>query len=261
MSSATGPNRVALVTGGAQGIGRAIALRLASDGLDVAVNDIPSKLALLTTVVGEIQSLGRKGVALPYDVREDEEVKSMVDKTVDELGRLDVMVANAGIGGGYMPIMEADPAKWEAIFAVNIRGVVLCYKYAAKQMVKQGGGGRIIGASSVGGLKGFANTGAYCITKAAVRSLTQTAALEFADHGITVNAYAPGVIETNLTIRDTDSKLGGPTETFKRALKITHAKTGQPEFVASLVSYLASPDSHFVTGQTISIDGGLNSGI
>ncbi|KAF9458936.1 hypothetical protein BDZ94DRAFT_1070425 [Collybia nuda] len=257
MSTTTSPTRVALVTGGAQGIGRAIALQLASDGLDVAVNDIPSKSASLDSVVDEIKSLGRKAVALPSDVRKEEEVKNMVDKTVGELGRLDVMVANAGVPH-VSSFMEADLDAWEALFSVNIRGVILCYKYAAKQMVKQGSGGRIIGASSICGLKGFANVGAYCASKAAVRSLTQTAALELAEHGITVNAYAPGVIETAMTTHESDAALGGATAATKLLLNIPNSKTAQPEVVAGLVSYIASPGSHFVTGQIISVDGGLN---
>ncbi|RDB30309.1 Diacetyl reductase [(S)-acetoin forming] [Hypsizygus marmoreus] len=249
--------RVALITGGAQGIGRAIALRLAADGLDVAVDDIPSQLPLLEEVVAEVQKLGRKAIALTYDVSKEEDVQAMVDKTVSDLGRLDVMVANAGISGGITPIMDADIAHWESVWAVNIRGPLLCYKYAAKQMVKQGQGGRIIGASSICGKQGFAGLGAYCASKATVRSLTQTASLEFAEHGITVNAYAPGMIETDMTKRSVDSALGGPCAAVKRVMQIPDAKVGQADVVAGLVSYLAAPESHFITGQTISIDGGI----
>ncbi|KAJ6531212.1 hypothetical protein B0H19DRAFT_1214377 [Mycena capillaripes] len=178
--SAEKPTRVALVTGAAQGIGRAIALRLAADGLNVAVSDLPEKLDSLNAVVEEIQSLGSRAVAFVTDVAKEEEVKDMVESTVSVLGRLDVMV-------------------------------------------KQGDGGRIIGASSICGLRGYASVGGYCISKAAVRSLTQTTALELREHAITVNAYAPGVIETNMR---------------------------QPADVAAVVSFLASPDSHFVTGQS-----------
>lgn len=249
--------RVAIVTGGAQGIGKAIALRLAADGLDICVDDVASKTHLLKEVVAEIQQLGRKAIALPYDVTKEQEVKEMVEKTVAELGRLDVMVANAGIVQYSNSVMEANIDEWESVWAVNMRGPVLCYKYAAIQMVKQNSGGRLIGPSSICGLQGFTNAGAYCMSKASVRSLTQTASLELSKHGITVNAYAPGVIETPMTTHPTDKDLGGPCAAIKRATNIPHAKVGQPEQVASLVSYLASAESHFLTGQTISIDGGL----
>ncbi|KAF8228297.1 NAD(P)-binding protein [Tricholoma matsutake] len=250
------PTRVALVTGGAQGIGREIALRLASDGLDVAVDDIPSKLPLLEGVVNEIKGIGRKAIALTFDVTKEAEVKAMVEQTVAELGRLDAMIANAGVLGVRRGIMDADVELWESLWAVNVRGPLLCYKYAARQMVKQGSGGRIVGASSICGLKGYADLSAYCTSKASVRSLTQTAALEFEQHGITVNAYAPGIIETDMTVRDTDQDLGGAGGTIKRALKLPSETTSaKPDVVAGLVSYLVSPEAHYITGQTISISG------
>ncbi|KAF5383188.1 hypothetical protein D9615_005091 [Tricholomella constricta] len=263
MSTSGSPTtRVAIVTGAAQGIGRAIALRLAADGLDVAVDDLPSKLPLLEALVADIEKLGRKAVALTYNVTKENEMEAMVAKTVSDLGRLDVMVANAGITGGSRSIMEADVDGFESVAAVNVRGTLLCYKYAARQMVKQGTGGRIIGASSIAGKQGFANLGAYCASKAVVRSLTHTAALELAAHNITVNAYAPGIIETSMSkfhsTRENDVALGGPCTAVKVLMNVPHAKVAQPEDVANLVSYLASPESHFMTGQTVSIDGGLN---
>ncbi|KAJ7217018.1 short chain oxidoreductase, partial [Mycena pura] len=200
--------RVALVTGAAQGIGRAIALRLAADGLDVGVADLPAKLDALNGLVEEIEALGRKAHPIATDVSKEAEVQAMVDATVSEsaLGRLDVsqMVANAGVGSRAASILDADFADWERIWDVNIRGVIFCYKHAARQMVKQGDGGRIIGASSICGLRGFAGKGGYCISKAAVRSQTQTVALELRTHRITVNAYAPGLIETEMTKSEAD---------------------------------------------------------
>ncbi|KAJ7672448.1 hypothetical protein DFH06DRAFT_979511, partial [Mycena polygramma] len=167
-----------------RGIGRAIATRLAADGLDVAVNDLPDKIDSLNAVVEEIQRLGRRAIAVTANVSEEEEVKTMVESTVSALGRLDVMVANAGVlPGGPASVMDVDMDKWEECWKVNIRGVVLCSKYAARQMVKQGSGGRIMG---------YALAGGYCISKAAVRSLTQTTALELQEHDITVNARTGG---------------------------------------------------------------------
>ncbi|KAJ7940193.1 hypothetical protein B0H13DRAFT_2299237 [Mycena leptocephala] len=257
------PHRVALVTGAAQGIGRAIALRLAVDGFDVAVDDLPDKNDSLNTVVEEIQRLGRKAVAVVSDVSKEDEVKAMVESTVSALGRLDVMVANAGVGaGGITSVMDVNVEDWEKCWEVNIRGVLLCYKYAARQMVKQGAGGRIIGASSICGLRGYAGVGGYCVSKAAVRSLTQTTgavtALELREHSITVNAYAPGVIETNMSNIEAVDKEYGPGFGVKSILKVTDFRTGQPADVAAVVSFLASPDSHFVTGQTISVDDGVH---
>ncbi|KAF7363945.1 Diacetyl reductase [Mycena sanguinolenta] len=250
--------RVALVTGAARGIGRAIALRLAADGLDVAVNDLPAQSDFLYTAVAEIQRIGRKAVAVTADVSKEKEVEAMVDTAVSALGRLDVMVANAGVGAGrVVSVMDADIGEWEKRWEINIRGTLLCYKHSARQMVKQGTGGRIIGASSLCGLRGFAGVGGYCISKAAVRSLTQTTALELREYGITVNSYAPGVIETDMTTKEAD-KEHGPGFTVKNLLKIPEVRTAKPADVAVVVSFLASPDSHFVTGQTISVDDGVH---
>ncbi|KAF7337915.1 hypothetical protein MVEN_02014700 [Mycena venus] len=248
MSTSQDYTRVAIVTGGARGIGKAISLRLAADGLDVVVADLPGQIELLNTVAEEIQRMGRKAVAVAVDVTKEDDVKAMVEATVSALGRLDVMVANAGVGGSVQSVMDADIQAWEKGWEVNIKGVLLCYKYAARQMVKQGNGGRIIGASSICGLRGYADVGGYCISKAAVRSLTQTTALELREHKITVNAYAPAVIETNMTATEAD-KEHGPGFGVKRLLKIPDFRTGQPADVANAVSFLASPDSHFVTGE------------
>ncbi|PPQ88743.1 hypothetical protein CVT25_008550 [Psilocybe cyanescens] len=232
-SALPGLNRTAVITGASRGIGRAIALRLAHDGYDVALNDLPSSSGLideLSTIIKE--KTGRKAVTLTGDVSVEEDVRKLVDGTVEGLGGIDVMVANAGICF-TKSIADTTVKEWDKIQAINGRGTFLCYKYAALQMIKQGRGGRIIGASSVAGKQGWPYLSGYCSTKFVVRALTQSGAQEWAKHGITVNAYAPGPIETDMSL----------------------GINGTPEDIAGLVSYLASDQAKFITGQAITIDG------
>ncbi|KAJ7097566.1 hypothetical protein C8R44DRAFT_889107 [Mycena epipterygia] len=193
---------VALVTGAAQGIGRGVALRLADDGFNVAVNDIEANTANLDTLVEEIRKKGRASAKCVANVSQENQVKEMVELAVQKLGRLDVMVANAGVTGRPgMQLKEVSSDEWDRIMNINARGTFFCYKFAGMQMIKQGGGsGRIIGASSVAGKQGIATHGVYSASKFAVRGLTQAAALEFGAHGITVNAYAPGAIDTPMMV-------------------------------------------------------------
>jgi len=247
---------VALVTGA--GIGRAIALLLAEDGFDVAVNDISTNSANLDGLVDEIKQKGRKSPKHVADVSQDESVKEMVEEAVKELGALNVMVANAGVGGPYRKqLIELSADQWNQVMNINARGSFLCYKYAGLQMIKQGRGGRIIGASSIAGKKGVASGSAYSASKFAIGGLTQAAALEFGVHGITVNAYAPGAVNTTM--------LTGGTTTTKQTVALLEMlkqmsplnMVGTPEDIANLVSFLASKESQFITGQSISINGGL----
>ncbi|KAJ6502047.1 hypothetical protein C8R45DRAFT_1209682 [Mycena sanguinolenta] len=249
--------RVAIVTGASRGLGKGIALRLAADGFDVVVADLPVQMDALNAVAEEIRGLGRKALTVSCDVTKEAEVQAMVDATVSGMGRLDVMVANAGISF-IGTVIDADIEAWEKCWAVNIKGVLFSYKHAARQMVKQGSGGRIIGASSICGQKGYASLGGYCISKAAVRSLTQTTALELREHNITVNAYAPGAIDTPMVVSPLDAEHGAGYG-VKRLLKLPDGvRTGQPSDVANVVSFLASPKSHFVTGQTVCVDDGVH---
>ncbi|KAF8068062.1 NAD(P)-binding protein [Lyophyllum atratum] len=250
---------IALVTGASRGIGRAIALRLASDGFDVAMNDLPSARDGLNALRQEILGLGkgRKACIAVGDVSVRGDVERMVSTVVEDLGQLDVMVANAGVCR-LNPIVETEVDEWDQSFNINSRGVFLCYKYAAIQMIKQGRGGRIIGASSVAGKQGEAGMAAYCATKFAVRGLTQAAAKEWGHHGITVNAYCPGVIETHMMedLHRLDPER--PMEGFLKQLAGGSAlgHNGTPADVAGLVSYFASKEAAFVTGQGFSVDGG-----
>ncbi|GLB38874.1 putative KR domain containing protein [Lyophyllum shimeji] len=244
---------VALVTGASRGIGRAIALRLASDGFNVAINDLPAAQEGLNTLKHEIVGKGRKACIAVGDVSAQAHVKDMVSTAIEELGQLDVMVANAGIYR-VTPITETSVDEWDQLFAVNARGLFLCYKYAGLQMIKQGHGGRIIGASSIAGREGQENMATYSATKFAVRGLTQAAAKEWGRHGITVNAYCPGVIETDIfeALNKGPGTVGAALKKFAEGCALGHNAT--PAEVASLVSYLASKEAHFITGQSIGID-------
>jgi len=246
--------RVAIITGATGNLGKAIALRLADDGLDIALNDIPSAADNLELLRKDIEAKGRRAFVFIGDVSEESAVEAMVLNVAANMGQLDVMIANAGIARG-IPLLDTPVDYWNKIFSVNARGAFLCYKHAAKQMIKQGKGGRIIGASSVAGQVGEVNIGAYSATKFAVRGLTQTAALEWGRHGITVNAYCPGAIESDM--------LGslvpeGEVENFYQKCRDVSAvgRNGTPADVANLISFFASEESGFVTGQSFAVNGG-----
>ncbi|KIJ58227.1 hypothetical protein HYDPIDRAFT_34377 [Hydnomerulius pinastri MD-312] len=262
MSVDSAPKGVALVTGSGRGIGRSIALRLASEGYDLGLNDIPKNKGNLDEISAEIASEypGRRVCVLLADVSVEDEVKAMVEGVVKQLGQLDVMVANAGIAR-FGTLLQTTTEDWDTVLAVNARGTFLCYKYAAQQMIAQKTKGRIIGASSVAGKQGQAILDAYCASKFAVRGLTQCAAIELGRYGITVNAYAPGPIDTdmltqlhNATIQHTGDE-GGIYAEMERTTALGYL--GNPKDIAGLVSYLVSPEAHFITGQTLSINGGL----
>ncbi|KAJ7613671.1 hypothetical protein DFH06DRAFT_1344621 [Mycena polygramma] len=259
--SSQGSKGIALVTGAAQGIGKAIVLRLAADGFDVAVNDIPSKAALLDALKVEVIAAGRHSAVFTGDVSVDAEVKAMVAGVVFTLGGLDVMVANAGICPARVSLLDIEPEEWDRTFAINVRGTFLCYKHAAKQMILQGRGGRIIGACSGAGKQAHPGIPDYSSSKFAVRGLTQAAALDFGKHGITVNAYAPGAVITAMTQQLADlfgPQLGMDQEAFF-AMQAKSAATGAnptTDNIASVVSFLASKEATFITGQSISADGG-----
>ncbi|KAF8588046.1 NAD-binding protein [Ramaria rubella] len=244
--------RVAIITGSARGIGRAIALRLAKDGLNIVVSDVPNKLRQLEEVVQEIKKEGVESVAVVCDVSIQADVQRLVDTTVAQFGTLDVMIANAGVPS-LGALVSTSVEEWDLVQSINARGVFLCYKAAAIQMIKQGKGGRIIGACSIAGKKAGTNACVYSASKFAVRALTQSAAAELHPHNITVNAYAPGAIMTAMLedaakiSKDTGAAMDPAWE---------NAPAGTPEDIAGLVSYIVSEESKFITGQAININGG-----
>ncbi|KAK0451678.1 NAD(P)-binding protein [Armillaria borealis] len=256
-STSVSQGRVALVTGAGQGIGRAIALRLASDGFDVALNDLQANEANLVSALAAVEAIGRKGCYIFADVSQETEVEEMISKVVEELGGLDVMVCNAGISI-MKSIFNTTAEDFDRITSVNLRGTFLCYKHAGKQMVTQGKGGRIIGACSGTGKKGQPLFSAYAASKFGIRGLTQVAALEFGPHGISVNAFAPGPVKTPM-YDHFETIIGTPEGVLEQELNKTAAlgRIALPEDIAVVVSFLASKETSLITGQTINVDGGI----
>ncbi|WP_129659960.1 SDR family oxidoreductase [Rothia halotolerans] len=252
---------VAVVTGAARGIGRGIAERLGADGHHVVAADLPHMAAGTTETVEGIRRAGGTATAAEADVTDEESTGALVQAAVAAGGRLDVFVANAGIAQ-VEALVDYSKADFERILNVNVTGLFLSYRAAARQMIAQGGGGKIIGAASIVAFRPFALLSPYSATKWAVRGLTQGAAMEWAEHGITVNAYGPGIVGTAMWDL-IDEKLAAEEGLEKgQALKkysqdILLGRVSVPEDVASLVSYLAGPDSDYVTGQTMLVDGGM----
>lgn len=256
----TNGDGAAIITGAGQGIGRAIALQLAGDGFDIALNDLQTNKENLNRVAEEITRKGREVISVFGDVSNEDDVRNLIDKTVNELGGLNVMVANAGIVFHSL-VTETNVDDWDRLFSINVRGTMLCYKHAAIQMIKQGKGGRIIGAASVASKIGQPYASAYVASKFAIRGLTQSTAMELGKHGITVNAYAPGPIGTDFLGKFDDfhtSLSGAPKGSFLEGLKDKNStrSIGAPEDVANLVSFFVSKSAGFVTGQSVIVDGG-----
>ncbi|PFH89432.1 3-oxoacyl-[acyl-carrier-protein] reductase [Bacillus sp. AFS088145] len=240
--------KVALVTGGSRGIGRAIALSLAKNGANVVVNYSGNEAAALK-VVEEITALGVKAIAYKANVSNGEEVAALVKNTVDEFGSIDILVNNAGITRDGLLLRMKD-ADWDDVIDTNLKGVFNCIKAAAKFMTRQRNG-RIINISSVVGQIGNPGQMNYVAAKAGVLGLTKTAAKELASRNITVNAIAPGFIETDMT-----NELNEQIRS-QMLSNIPLQSFGQPEDIANAVVFLAMDASRYITGQTINVDGGL----
>ena len=251
--------KVVLITGAAQGIGRGIALRLAKDGAALALVDIQGDK--LASVRNEAEAHGRKATTFVADVSNRDEVYAAVDHCEKQLGGFDVMVNNAGIVQ-VNPIAAVQPEDIERIFRVNVGGVLWGIQAAAATFMARKQKGKIVNASSISGHDGFAMLGIYSATKFAVRALTQAAAKEYASAGITVNAYCPGVVDTDMAV-EIDSRFseitgapkGATVQKFLEIIALGRVQT--PEDVAGLVAFLAGNDFDYITGQAILTDGGI----
>jgi len=248
--------QVALVTGASSGIGAGIAMRLARDGADVAINYVSGQQRA-EEVHAKIVKLGRRAVTIQADVGKLDDCRRLIAEVVTQLGRLDILVNNAGIEIGQ-PFLETTEDAYDRVLAVNLKGAYFCAQSAAQQMVRQGKGGRIVNISSVHEDWPMPGNAPYCCSKGGMRMLTRTICLELAKYGITVNNVGPGAIATPINTRtiQTPALLNALLE------EIPEHRLGTPEEVAGVVSYLVSPEASYVTGSTYFIDGGLmqNSG-
>lgn len=254
--------QVALVTGAGRGIGRAIAQRLAREEARVVVADLDAGNA--ADVAAAIETAGGRAIALPVDVTQKSDVDRMLRETVAHFGRLDILVNNAGIGA-VAPLLDTDEATWDRLMNVNAKGTLFCSQAAARQMIRQGGGGRIINnASGAGKIAPGKSTplGAYAASKHAVVALTKQFGLELAPHHILVNCVCAGIVDTpmwDLIDREVARLEGVPVGSVKeRAVAtIPLGRIEQPDDVANVVVFLASADAAYVTGQTYNVCGGI----
>ncbi|MBT9313953.1 3-oxoacyl-[acyl-carrier-protein] reductase [Leptothoe spongobia] len=240
-------DQVAIITGSSRGIGKAAALALAAEGASVVVNYARSSAAA-DEVVAEITNSGGTAIALQADVSQEDQVDALIKATKDKFGRIDVLVNNAGITRDTL-LLRMKPADWQAVIDLNLTGVFLCTRAVAKIMLKQRSG-RIINISSVAGLMGNPGQANYSAAKAGVIGFTKTVAKEMAGRNVTVNAVAPGFIETDMT-----NELSNTEEILKY---IPLGRYGQASEVAGLIRFLAAdPAAAYITGQVMNVDGGM----
>ena len=239
--------QVAVVTGGARGIGREIALVLAKDGADVALFDVNPQQ--LEQTAGELRALGRRAEAMSVDVTDGKQVDDGVAKVLDKLGRIDILINNAGVTKDGL-LVRMDDAQWDRVLAVNLKGTFLCTRAAAKHMLKQRRG-RIVSIASVVGIFGNPGQANYAASKAGIIGLTKSVAKELASRGVTCNAVAPGFIKTEMTE-------ALPEQAKARLLEAIPLGTlGEPRDVAEAVRFLVSDAARYITGHVLVVDGGL----
>lgn len=249
--------RTIVVTGGGSGIGAGIAAGMARDGANVVIADLDAERA--ESVASQIREAGGSSLAVRVDVTDRESVRQGIQQAVETYGRIDAYFNNAGMNSPlkYLDITEEN---FNLIFKVNTLGVLIGTQEAARQFLAQGGGGKVVNTASIAGRTGFASFAPYSAAKAAVISLTQSAARAFASDGITVNAFAPGVVDTPLwTKLDQDlERIGEPDGTFDNLSKdILLGRPAAPDDIVPTAIFLAAADSDYITGQVIPIEGGM----
>lgn len=248
-------NRVALITGGTTGIGRDTAVLFAKHGAKVVFTG--RREAEGNETLNLVRAAGGDGLFLKSDVSKASDVQSIVQKTVEKFGRLDVAFNNAGVEGQLGPLIDQTEENWDYVHNINLKGLWLCLKYEIQQMLKQGRGGAIVNMSSVAGLIGAAGLGVYIASKHGVLGLTKTAALEYAPQGIRVNAVCPAVIETAMA----DRAFGADPSVSKAMLNLHPlGRFGKPVEIAEAVLWMCSEKSSFMTGHEIVMDGGMLAG-
>jgi NAD(P)-dependent dehydrogenase (short-subunit alcohol dehydrogenase family) len=246
-------DKVALVTGAGSGLGKATALRLASEGAGIAAVDLSLETAQQTAQ--EIEGLGRRALAVQADVTIPPDCERMVRDAVTRFGRLDVVFANAGISGGG-PVAEMEPVEWERVIRTNLEGVFLTCKYAIPALIQAGGGAIVTTGSSMAGWDTSVGGAAYMASKSGIVGLTKSLALQLGGYGIRVNSICPGIIKTNLGSRQGMDPQAREDRYERFARRIPLRRVGMPEDVAAAVAFLASDDARHITGSALLIDGG-----
>ncbi|MGD0779551.1 MAG: 3-oxoacyl-[acyl-carrier-protein] reductase [Dehalococcoidales bacterium] len=245
-------NKVAIVTGGARGIGKAIALKLAEVGADVVVNDIAAAAEALEGTANEIRALKRKALAITADVSSSPDVTRFIDTAASTMGRIDILVNNAGVTRDNL-LMRMTDEEWDTVLNIDLKSAFLCSRAVIRYMMKQRWG-RIISIASVVGMMGNAGQANYASAKAGVIGLTKSIAKEVGSRGITANAIAPGFIETKMT-EQLDEK-----QRQVLMQRIPLGSIGTPRDVAEAVAFLASEEAKYITGQVLGVDGGMGLG-
>ena len=251
MSTSSLATRCAFVTGAASGIGREIALTLAGNGAAVTVAD--RNLEGAETVAADIKGTGGRALAVRVDVTDSAEVAAGIEAAAVAFGSVDILVNVAGFGFNS-PIVEMQEDDWDRVLGVNLKGQFLCSQAAARRMISQGTGGRIVNIASTAANNARYAGGAYCAAKAGVVQLTRVLALELGEHGITVNAVGPGFTETPATVESTEEY----RDNF--LAQVPAGRPGRTSDIANAVLFLASPSSEYVNGQIIYVDGGYSAG-
>jgi 3-oxoacyl-[acyl-carrier protein] reductase len=242
-------NKVAVVTGSARGIGKAIALKLAEVGADVVVNDIPAAAEALEGTANEIRALGRKALALTADVSNPADVNKFIEAAVSQMGAVHILVNNAGVTRDQL-LMRMSDEDWDTVIDIDLKSAFLCSRAVSRHMMKQRWG-RIISIASVVGIIGNPSQANYAAAKAGVIGLTKSIAKELASRGITANAIAPGFIESKMT--------EALDEKHREMLvqRIPMGSVGKPRDVAEAVAFFASEEAKYITGQVLGVDGGM----